>query len=83
MAAVAESGALFGRFTRMNIYPGGHLGWVTEHDKLIRRYLAEHESEWSSLAGYRRLFARLRAERRAWKYAERKLKWDHDPRKMY
>lgn len=59
------------------------MGWVTEHDKLIRRYLAEHECEWRSLTGFRRLFVRLRAERRAWRYAQQNLKWEHDPRKLY
>jgi hypothetical protein len=59
------------------------MGRVTEHDKLIRRHLAEHESEWRDLTGFRWLFVRLRAERRAWKYAGRNLKWEHDPRKMY
>jgi hypothetical protein len=67
----------------MNIYPGGHLGWVTEHDQLIRRYLADHESEWRNLTGFHWLFVRLRAERRAWTYAEENLKGDHDPRKLY
>lgn len=70
--------------THMNFLPGGHMGWVGEHDKLIRRYLAEHESEWRDLTGYRRLFARLRAERGAWKYAEQNLKWDrYDARHLY
>jgi hypothetical protein len=67
----------------MNITPAGRFGWLTEHDKLIRRYLADHESEWRDLRGCRRLFARLRVERRAWRHAAQTLKWDHDPRKLY
>lgn len=60
------------------------MGWVAEHDKLIRRHLSEHEHEWRDLTGYRRLFARLRAERRAWRYAGQNLKWErHDARKLY
>jgi len=60
------------------------MGWVVEHDKLIHRYLAEHESEWRSLKGFRRVFARLRAEHRAWRYAGENLKWDRDDgHKMY
>ena len=61
---------------RMNFFPGGHMGWVVEHDRLIRRYLADHAREWQNLTGIRRLFARLRAARRAWKYAGRNhFKW--------
>ena len=68
----------------MKFVPWGHLGWIDEHDKLIRRYLLEHEHEWRDLTGYRRLFARLRAERRAWKYAEQNLKADgHNEHTLY
>ena len=67
----------------MKIWPGGHMGWIEEHDTLIRRYLAEHEGEWLHLTGFRRLFVRLRAERRAWRYAAENLHWDYDPRKLY
>ena len=59
------------------------MGWVAEHDKLIRDYLATHESEWRDLTGFRRLLARLRAERGAWRYAGKNLKLEHDPRKLY
>jgi hypothetical protein len=67
----------------MNIWPGGHFGWIEEHDKLIRDYLTAHEAEWRELTGFRWLFARWRAERRAWNYAADNLKWEHDPNKMY
>ena len=70
----------------MNIIHDVNLGWMIEHGKLIRRYLAEHESEWRGLTGFRRLFARLRAERRAWRYADQNLKWEQwkrDPRNLY
>jgi len=54
-----------------------------EHDQLVCRYLAEHEGEWRELTGLRWLFARLRAERQAWKCAEQTLQWKYDPRKLY
>jgi hypothetical protein len=68
----------------MKFVPWGHLSWINGHDKLVRRYLVQHEGEWRDLTGYRRLFARLRTERRAWKYAEQNLKRDgHDAGKLY
>lgn len=68
----------------MKFVPWGHLYWIDEHDKLIRRNLAGHESGWRNLTGFRRLFARLRAERYAWKYAQENLKRDKDGlRKLY
>ena len=81
VARVAEFGC---DYALMNIVPWGHLRWVEKHDKLIRRYLADHESEWRSCTGVRRLFARVRVEFRAWKYAKRELQWDKDERhKLY
>jgi hypothetical protein len=44
---------------------------LEEHDRLIRRYLAEHEHEWNSLTGVRRLIARIRAEFRARRLARK------------
>jgi hypothetical protein len=67
----------------MNIWPGGQLRWIEEHDKLIRAYLIAHEAEWRDLTGVRWLFARWRAERRAWKCAAKNLKSAHDPNKLY
>ena len=58
----------------MKFVPLGYLYWLDEHDKRICSYLAEHDGEWRNLTGYRRLFARLQAEHRAWKYAE--LTWN-------
>ena len=68
----------------MKIVPYAHLRWVQEHDKLICRYLKEHENEWRNKRGGRRLLARLRAEFRAWKYAAKHLPSDKDePHKLY
>jgi hypothetical protein len=67
----------------MNIWPGGRWGWLEEHHKLVRRHFREHEAKWRHLTGLRRVLARLRAERQAWKYAAENLRWDNDPHKMY
>jgi len=68
----------------MQIIPQNPFNWVSKHDNLVCRYLAEHEREWRSLTGFRRWIARLRLEHRAWKYARENLKWDkHNARNLY
>jgi hypothetical protein len=68
----------------MQITPQGRFRWLEQHDRNIRRYLAEHESEWRSRTGVRRLLARVRAEFQAWRFAGRKLQRDKDePYKLY
>ena len=68
----------------MRITPQNPLRWVEQHDKDIRRYLAEHESEWRSRTGVRRVLTRIHLEFRAWKFAGRELQCDKDePYKLY
>lgn len=68
----------------VSIIPQSPLKSVAERDKLIRRYLARHESEWRNLTGFRRCLARLRLEWRAWKHAAENVKWDDcDPHNLY
>ena len=68
----------------MRIVPWGGLRWLEEHDRLVRCYLADYESEWRNHTGVRRLLARVRVEFRAWSYARRQLPRDKDePHKLY
>ena len=59
-------------------------GDLEEHSRLVRRYLAERQSEWRGQTGVARWLARIKLELRAWKYAnEEKAKYKHDPKKPY
>jgi hypothetical protein len=84
LAAVDELGSLGRTTPTMQIIPQSSRRWVEQHDKSIRRYLAEHESEWRSRTGVRRLIARVRLEYRAWRFAGREIQGDKDePHKLY
>jgi hypothetical protein len=68
----------------MNIVPYNPLRWIEEHDRLVRRYLREHENERDGLTGLRGFFVRAKLEFKAWRHAKRELHWEkHDPRKLY
>ena len=57
---------------------------LEEHSKLVRKYLAEHQSEWRGQTGVARWLARIKLEVRAWKYANQETaKFEHDPKKPY
>lgn len=68
----------------MQITPAGQGAWMTEFGKLVRKYLKEHKSEWETRTGISKLWARLCAENRAWKYASKNLQRDkNDAHKLY
>ena len=55
--------------------------YIKEHDKILRRCLAEREHEWQSLQGIRRLLKRIEIEIWAWRKTSRELRGD--PRNLY
>jgi hypothetical protein len=61
-----------------------HIDEITEHSRLVRKYLADHRDEWRRKKGAARWVERIRLELRAWKYATAETaKRRHDPDKPY
>jgi hypothetical protein len=68
----------------MKIIAHNGFWWVEEHDRLVRKYIAEHKSDNEGKRERGRLLARLRLEFTAWKYASRELrKHQHDLHRLY
>ena len=64
----------------MNIISNVSPWWIQEHDRLVRKYLAEHKDDYVG-EGRNRWFVRLRLEFAAWRYAKRRLR--QDPHSFY
>ena len=62
----------------MHIVPQNPMRHVEEHDKVLRRLLAERASEWQSQTGIRRIIARIKIEFWAWRQTGRELRLRHD-----
>ena len=58
----------------MQIVPQNPLRHIEEHDKVLRRLLAERAPEWQSETGIRRIFARIKIEFWAWRQTARELR---------
>ena len=50
---------------------------IEEHDRILRRLLAQRAHEWQSLRGVRRLIARIKIEIWAWRETTRELQRIH------
>jgi len=51
---------------------------VEEHDKILRRLLAQRAHEWRSQTGIRRLIARIKIEFWAWRETAREQRRIHE-----
>lgn len=67
----------------MQIVPQNPLRHIEEHDKVLRRLLAERAPEWQSETGIRRIFARIKIEFWAWRQTARELRSRQDKDERY
>jgi len=58
----------------VQIVPQTPLRHIEEHDKILRRLLAERAHEWQSRTGVRRIIARIKIEFWAWRQTARELR---------
>ena len=67
----------------MQIVPQNPARYIEEHDKILKRLLAERAPEWQSRTGIRRVIARIKIEFWAWRQTARELRARHDKSDRY
>jgi hypothetical protein len=55
----------------MKIIASNGAGHIREHDRILKRLLAQRAHEWQSQKGFRRLFSRIKIECWAWRETSR------------
>ena len=69
----------------MQIIAPNTLQEIEEHDRILRRLLAQRAQEWKSQRGIRRLIARIKVEFWAWRETareQRRIHADDSPHKL-